>query len=265
VHRFPPPFDRFATQLRYRLKQFLGRHPWLYRAVFQNRSGYKDLLVNDDTDICIEGFPRSANSFAVAAFRHAQDEPVGIAHHNHVPASVITAIQNGLPTVVLIRDPVEAVISNRGLQLQIGAVEDKEMPMHLSFEAQLNAWQSFYETVWPHRDQVVVAPFETVIDDFGLIIDRANARFGTEFDRFEHTTANVEAIRSSRGYHALPSEQRRALKQQAHARFVADVGTEHDLMTNARSFYDRFAATAADVSASNCTTAEHDSYENSTH
>jgi hypothetical protein len=212
--------------------------------VFQNRSGYEDLLVNDGTDICIEGFPRSANSFAVAAFRHAQDEPVGIAHHNHVPAPVLTAVQKGLPTVVLIRGPVEAVISNRGLQLQIGTVEDKAMPMHVSFEAQLNAWQSFYETIWPHHEQVVIAPFEVVIDDFGLIIDRVNARFGTNFDHFEHTSENVEAVRSLRGYHALPSEQRSALKQQARERFRDDVGTEHDLVTATRSLYDRFVAKA---------------------
>jgi hypothetical protein len=238
------PLHRFTAQLRYQAKQFLGRHPWLYRAVFQNRSGYEDLLVNDDTDICIEGFPRSANSFAVAAFRHAQDEPVGIAHHNHVPAPVLTAVQNGLPTVVLIRDPVEAVISNRGLQLQIGAVEDKPMPMHVTFEMHLQGWLSFYRTVERVKDRVVIAPFEVVIDDFGLIVERVNTRFGTEFDRFEHTTVNVEAVRSSRGYHALPSEQRTALKQQARARFGDDVGTEHDLVTTARSFYDRFVAEA---------------------
>jgi hypothetical protein len=238
------PLHRFTAQLRYRAKQFIGRHPWLYQAVFQNRWGYEDLLVNENTDICIEGFPRSANSFAVAAFRHAQDEPVGIAHHNHVPAPVLTAVQNGLPTLVLIRDPVEAVISNRGLQLQIGAVEDKPMPMHVTFEMHLQGWLSFYRTVERVKDRVVIAPFEDVIDDFGLIIERVNSRFGTEFDRFEHTSSNVEAVRSSRGYHALPSEQRTALKQQARARFVADVGTEHDLVTTARSFYDRFVAQA---------------------
>jgi hypothetical protein len=232
--------------------------------VFQNRSGYEDLLVNDDTDICIEGFPRSANSFAVAAFRHAQDEPVGIAHHNHVPAPVLTAVQNGLPTVVLIRDPVEAVISNRGLQLQIGAVEDKEMPMHVSFKAQLKAWKSFYETIWPYREQVVIAPFEVVIDDFGLIVERVNTRFGTEFDRFEHTTPNVEAVRSSRGYHALPSEQRSALKQQARERFMAEVGVDHDLVTTTRSLYDRFVV-HTDVSATSRIADEHDSYESTTH
>jgi hypothetical protein len=115
------------------------------------------------------------------------------------------------------------------------------------------------------KDRVVIAPFEDVIDEFGLIIERVNSRFGTEFDRFEHTSSNVEAVRSSRGYHALPSEQRSALKQQARERFMADVGTDHDLVITTRSLCNRFAATAADVSASNRTTAEYDSYENTTH
>jgi hypothetical protein len=240
VHRLSSSFDRFATQLRYRAKQFIGRHPWLYRAVFQNRSGFENLLVNSDTDICIEGFPRSANSFAVAALRHAQDEPIGIAHHNHVPAPVLTAAQNGLPTLVLIRDPVEAVISNRGLQLQIGAVEDKPMPMHVTFEMHLQGWLSFYRTVERVKDRVVIAPFEDVIDDFGLIIERVNERFGTSFASFNHTPSNVETVRNNRGYHALPSTQRDRLKETARYAFHRNVGEDHPIARTARRLFRRF-------------------------
>jgi len=228
------------TNLRHRAKTFLGRHPRLYRWVFQNRDGYSNRMVTDATDLCIEGFPRSANSFAVGAFEQAQSQPVQIAHHNHVPAPLLDACRRGLPTMVLIRDPVEAVISNRGLQLQIGAVEDKPMPMHVSFETQLKAWHSFYDTVWPKRDQVVIAPFETVTDDFGPIIDQVNTRFGTEFDRFDHTDANVDAIRSTRGYHALPSGQRTTLKQQARDRFANEVGTDHPLVDQTRTLYTQY-------------------------
>jgi hypothetical protein len=226
--------------LRYRAKHWLGTHPSLYYRIFSYRDGYRDLLVTDETDICIEGFPRSANSFAVAAFRHAQDEPVGIAHHNHVPAPVLEAVRRGLPTIVLVRDPVEAVISNRGLQLQIGRVEDKPMPMHVSFEEQLSAWSSFYDTVWPHRNEVIIAPFEEVINDFGLIIDQVNARLGTGFDRFDHTVSNVDAIRSTRGYHALPSEQRTALKHRARDRFTREVGTDHPLVAQTRTLHRKY-------------------------
>ena len=237
MHRLPPPFDRFATQLRYRAKQFIGRHPWLYRAVFRNRSGFEDLLVDEETDICIEGFPRSANSFAVAAFRHAQDEPVGIAHHNHVPAPVLTAVRRGIPTIVLIRDPVEAVISFRGLLLQIAATNDEEKAFHIAFELRLKAWISFYETIKPVADRIVIAPFEEVTDDFGGVIDRVNERFGTAFARFHHTSATVDEVRGSRGYHALPSQQRDILKQEARQAFEREIGDDHPIAQRAHRLF----------------------------
>jgi hypothetical protein len=196
--------------------------------------------VNDDTDICIEGFPRSANSFAVAAFQHPQGEPVGIAHHNHVPAPVLTAVQNDLPTVVLIRDLVEAVISNRGLQLQIGAVEDKPRPMHVTSEMHIQSWLSFYRAAERVKDRVVIAPFEDVIDDFGSIIERVNERFGTSFARFDHMPSNVETVRNNRGYHALPSTQRDRLKETARDAFHRNVGEDHPIARTARRLFHRF-------------------------
>ncbi len=239
MHRLPPPFGQFIAQLRYRAKQFIGRHPWLYRAIFRNRGGFEDLLVDEETDICIEGFPRSANSFAVAAFRHAQDEPVSIAHHNHVPAPVLTAVRRGIPTVVLIRDPVEAVISFRGLLLQIAATNDEEKAFHVSYALRLKAWISFYETIKPVADRIVIAPFEEVTDDFGGVIDRVNKRFGTAFAPFHHTEENVHKVRSNRGYHALPSDQRTALKREARNVFHQQIGSDHPLTTHAQTVYQR--------------------------
>jgi hypothetical protein len=237
VHRLPPPFDRFTTQLRYRSKQFIGRHPWLYRAIFRNRSGFEDLLVDEETDICIEGFPRSANSFAVAAFRHAQDEPVGIAHHNHVPAPVLTAVRRGIPTIVLIRDPVEAVMLFRGLLLQIAAANGEENAFHISYALRLKAWISFYETIKPVADRIVIDPFEEVIDDFGGVIDRVNKRFGTAFARFHHTSATVDEVRGSHGYHALPSPQRDMLKQEARHAFEREIGDNHPTAQRAHRLF----------------------------
>jgi hypothetical protein len=204
------------------------------------RDGFVDRLVTDATDLCVEGFPRSANSFAVGAVEHAQPEPLSIAHHNHVPAPILNAVRRGLPTVVLIRDPVDAVISNRGLQLQIGAREGKEMPQRVSYKRQLRTWIAWYERVWPVRDRVVVAPFGVVIDDMGRVVDAVNDRFGTTFARFEHTDDHVAAIRGSRGYHALPTDERDRLKTQARERFAATVGADHPLVQQARAVYRRF-------------------------
>jgi hypothetical protein len=204
------------------------------------RDGFVERLVTDATTLCVEGFPRSANSFAVGAVQHAQPEPLSIAHHNHVPAPLLNATRRDLPAVVLIRDPVDTVISNRGLQLQIAARKGNESPRHVSYKRQLRTWIAWYERVWPVRDRVVVAPFAVVTGDMGRIIDAVNARFGTPFARFEHTDTNVAAIRGSRGYHALPTEERDRLKAQARERFETTVGADHPLVQEARAVYRRF-------------------------
>lgn len=229
-----------GAKARHRAKHWLGRRPRLYHWTYRLRDGYAERLVTDATDLCIEGFPRSANSFAVGAVEHAHPDPLSIAHHNHVPAPLLNAVRRGLPTVVLIRDPVDTVISNRGLQLQIGTREGKEIPRHVSYERQLRTWIVWYERVWPVRDRVVVAPFEVVTDDMGRIIDAVNARFGTNFARFEHTDKNVAAIRGSRGYHALPTEERDRLKARARERFETEVGADHSLVQEAHAVYRRF-------------------------
>ncbi|PQJ35077.1 hypothetical protein BSZ35_11145 [Salinibacter sp. 10B] len=230
---------RAKTILQHRVRQFVGQHPTLYNLVFQYRDGYQDRLVNDDTDICIEGFPRSANSFAVGAFKQAQEEPLTVAHHNHAPAPILDAVDRGVPTIVLVRDPVEAVVSFRALQLQNSVVsETRSSLLAISHLVQLRAWIAFYERIEPVREHVVVAPFEVVIDDFGTVIEALNRQFGTTFARFDHTEENVESIRDERGYHALPSEQRRRLKTRSRERFEDEIGQQHPLVRTGRALRD---------------------------
>lgn len=225
-------------RLKARVKTILGRYPVLYHIVFRFRDGYEDRLVDADTDICIEGFPRSANSFAVGAFRQAQNDSVSIAHHNHVPAPILRAAHRGVPTLLLVRDPVEAVISYRSLQLQKQARGDG--PSRASdYDSRIRSWISFHKRIRAVLDEIVVAPFGAVIDDFGEVIRTVNGRYGTKFIPFEHTEANVEAIRS-RGYHALPSEQRNALKERARDQFRRGLGAGHPLVQDARTLYDVF-------------------------
>lgn len=225
---------QLAARIRHRAKVFVGERPYLYRAIYGMRSGYRDRMVDSATDVCIEGYPRSANSFAVGALESVQDRSVRIAHHNHVPAPVLHAVELGVPVVVLIREPVEAIVSSRALELQIGAVEGRTPP-HVPYDARLEAWISFYDHVCSVLDEVVAAPFEVVISDFGQVVDALNRRFDTSFKRFEHTPEAVKSLRETRGYHALPSSQRDALKTQAREVFDIEVGMHHRLVRRARN------------------------------
>lgn len=227
-------FHHIATRVRYRAKHWLGRRPRLYNWTYRLRDGYADRLVTDATDVCIEGFPRSANSFAVGAFEYAQDEALSIAHHNHVPAPVLNAVRRDLPTIVLIRYPVDAVVSFRALQLQNSARSDTPSSLlAISCRLHLQTWIAFYECITPILSKVVVAPFEVVTNNFDRVIHALNDRFGTTFAPFDHTKRNVESVRDTRGYHALPSEQREALKEQAREEFTTEIGDDHPLLERA--------------------------------
>lgn len=173
---------KIITELRFTLRAAVACHPPLYFPLQRLRPRRRHLLVTRDTEIVIEGYPRSANTFAVAAFLLAQGRPVKIAHHLHVPAQVIRAVQWGIPTIVLIRTPEKAVLSL--------LVREPKM----SAGRALRDYIAFYRTIAPYRERFVVAPFEEVISDFGRVIDRVNERFHTSFRSFEHTDENVQKV-----------------------------------------------------------------------
>jgi hypothetical protein len=139
------------------------------------------VVIDRRTDVLIEGYPRSGNNFAVAAFLMAQPRPVRIAHHVHAPAHVLEAIRSRIPALVLVRDPEDA------------ALEFVIRRPSLSIRQAIRGYVRFYEPLLPHRAGFVVGSFDDVTSDFGTVIRRVNDRFGTHFAEFEHTPENVRA------------------------------------------------------------------------
>jgi hypothetical protein len=135
--------------------------------------------VSAHTELVIEGFPRAANTFAVEAFEMAQRRPVKVVHHLHASAQIIAAVRLGIPTVALIREPEDAIVSY--------LVRDP----CATLRSAIARYTRFYDAVARRRDRVVVADFQTVISDFGSVIRRVNRKFGTAFAEFEHTEENV--------------------------------------------------------------------------
>lgn len=171
-----------GTGVRARTRLYAGKHPLLFFGAHSVTRRHRDLLVDRATRLVIEGFPRSGNTFAVFAFRQAQERDVCVAHHLHAPAQVMRGVQRRLPTLVLVRDPLEAVPS---LMLR---------DPRFSADLALRYYVSFYETVARYRHGYVRATFEEVTGDYGAVIERINARFGTEFVPFEHTEENVAQV-----------------------------------------------------------------------
>jgi len=172
--------SRYRSVIHY----LAGYHwPGLFYALHQLREGKEDgrPAVSRDTELVIEGYPRSGNTFAVHAFRLAQNRPVKIAHHLHVPAQIMRAARFDIPTLVLIREP-ESVV--RSMMLRHGFLRPADA---------LRGYAMYYRKILAYRDSFVAARFEDVIDTLDRVIEHVNWRFGTEFIPFEPTQSNVDA------------------------------------------------------------------------
>jgi len=175
VHR------RLAASGIAEVRSILGTYPVLALPIERRRG--RGPVVDRDTDIVIEGFPSSANSFAVAAFQASQEpSAVRIAHHTHAAAQVIRAVRWSIPALVLIRRPEDAVLSQlaRSRSLRPATV--------------LRSYIRFHRALLPHRGGFVVGTFDEVVADYGPVIERVNQRFGRSFVPFEHSDAEVQRI-----------------------------------------------------------------------
>lgn len=161
---------------------FFSAYPWLYTTMYKFLGNNRRLLVNAGTDIVIEGFPRSGNTFAVVAFEWAQTQEVKIAHHLHAASQIIWAAERNIPAVMLIRLPKDAVVSL--------AIREP----HISINDALNEYIRFYELILPYKNDVLVVRFEDVVSDFGKVTDMINQKFNMNYKLFVHTEDNVEKV-----------------------------------------------------------------------
>src|SRR5437773_4880663 len=106
----PPIIAHAAARMLYEAKTIVAAHRLFALPLARARG--RNHPIGPDTEIVIEGFPRSATSFAVAAFQMAQDHTVDIAHHTHSPSQVIEAVRRGIPTLLLVREPEDAILSH---------------------------------------------------------------------------------------------------------------------------------------------------------
>jgi hypothetical protein len=221
--------------------RFLARYPRLFLLLARARhgsgvgSGRK--AIGKDTEIVIEGFPRSANSFSVAAFKLAQPQPVRVAHHLHFSGQVIAAAKMGIPALVLIREPEEAVLTGLSRMLELNF----EYNVARQALREYSRYLRFYLPILPYRRYFVLARFESVTSEFDEVIRKVNDRFGTSFAEFSHTATNVErSFEAIGGYR--PSEERNRIKDKLRDQLQEEEVVE--AREKARSIYEVLASHA---------------------
>ena len=167
------------------LKEMINSSPRLFSIIgpINEHPDFYRRVVRSGDDIVIEGFPRSANTFATYAFFHAQPNPIKAGNHFHSGMQIQLAGRYKVPALVVYREPRAAIKSF--IVYHLGEVSARQA---------INRYIDFHESILITRNAFVAAPFEEVTSDFGLSIDRLNDFFKTDFCRFEHEDDNVDAV-----------------------------------------------------------------------
>ncbi len=231
--------------LSFRLKTM----PRVFLPVARLRADSKKHVVTPDADVVIEGFWRCGNHFATYAFIVAQSQPPRVAHHFHAPAQLMLAAKWGVPAILLIRNPVDAVASS--------AIYLKRDPRPI-----LELYNTFHRSLIPYSSQLVVSDFETTVNDFGSVIERVNQRFhrhfkiytGSEESRLEVERRIREEHENRMGAEAerlpLPSQEKAQQKQAVLDRIQE--GRCAAPLREAQQLYAEFRAAAESSTATSC-------------
>lgn len=167
------------------LRKFLSTRPLLFSSVYRWIPKYKDLVVDRSTDLVIEGFPRSANTYAVAAFMYAQkNKRLKIARHQHSAAQVLYAVAHNIPCIILVRKPEDAIASYM--------IRDES----IIIEEALLQYINFYEPLNNYLDSIVVVKFEDVVKDFNVVINAINKKYACSYSGYiNNNSAKKEIIK----------------------------------------------------------------------
>ncbi len=233
-----------ARERQFHFRALLSRCPPLYAALLTaTRSPRRDLLARAGRSIVIDGFPRSGNTYAVCALLAAGQPGNSIARHIHLPLQFRLAHRYGIPSLLLIRDPVDAVVS--------WLIREPRLSMAFA----LQSYISFYSGVEPYRNSVVIGRFEDLIQSPFGVFRAVNSRFDAslptpelteelqadimsrvdELDRIEQggtQRAKQTRARPDAGRDALKPELRERILDR-HTSLVDEAGGVHKAWTSA--------------------------------
>jgi hypothetical protein len=167
------------------------------------------------TELCVDGPPRSANSLLVHKIGLSNPGlKRKLSHHTHDVDSVLLACIARLPVIVPLRDPADSVASqmvfNGGAGLRESCIRYAE----------------FCRLCLEYSDAILLAPFDTVVNDFNAVIRAANQRFSLKLDLLHMPDSEANQI---------VAERVKQLASKVHGKaWRMRIGVPHEARTQAK-------------------------------
>ena len=110
----------------------------LYLSIYDKSS----FMRKNQVAVC--GLPRSGNTFLGRVLRFSSIEPISLANHFHSSAQLISSVKIGIPSVLIVRDPVEVILS---LYIGYQTKNKKRLPITIHYLRYL----IYHISLLPHR------------------------------------------------------------------------------------------------------------------
>lgn len=195
-------------------------------------------VCSDRTDIVIEAFPRSANTYCVAAIRTLSKDQLSIASHMHSAAQFELANRLNKPALLIVREPEGAISS---LSIRRPLVKKRRL---------IKEYISFHKQILPliAEGKVVVVSFDDLVGDKFLLPEIAKDILSINIECFsvspeDFDTKVIELVEKMeqqdsggtiRETHvARPSEARTKIKENV----IEELLKEKELMEEAQYIY----------------------------
>lgn len=186
------------SRLRFFIWFSIGRSRysnWLfliYERLFQKNLG----VVDSKTSLVIEGFPRSGNTFLFSLINDFQKGTLIIAHHLHTLSQIKNAVDLNRPAVIMVRNPIDAIISFRIRNA------------HISFLALANYYLLYHEFLlrMSNAENLLIVDFNLCISSPNAVIKLINDKLGFQLRPLSENELRVDVINKIKKYDQLDNK-----------------------------------------------------------
>jgi hypothetical protein len=185
--------------MKTQLKKIVSSNILLYYLWFilvRKRKGLDIDFFRRDTDVFIDGYARSGNTFIIHLVRSLLPE-LNSVHHLHAVAPIKIALLLNLPAFILIRDPMNCISSKYLKHFAMRGIEvNTPIDEHLLNQF-ISDYLTYYRFVKKNQDRLIILNFDQLIESPKIIVGKIKDRL--EIEKKISAEDLSQAIHSYRG------------------------------------------------------------------
>lgn len=182
------------------IKRYVSNNIFLYYLWFKlvrQRKGINVDFFQKDTDVYIDGFPRSGNTFIIHMVKCLIPE-LKLVHHLHAVAPVKIAFLLDLPVFILLRNPMDCLSSQylkhfsmRGMNVDSNNIDVKLLDFYIY------DYLNYYDFVYKNIDKISLIHFDELVNSTDLVLNHIQDQMGLK--KIYTAEDFLEAKKSYRG------------------------------------------------------------------